>query len=284
MDLTIELAIPFLGTTLGATMVFFMRNKLSLKIEELLLGFASGVMIAASVWLLIVPSIDMAKEQGKIEWLPAAIGFILGIVFLLLLDSLIPHLHLNDDKPEGMKAKLKKTTMMVFAVTLHNIPEGMAVGVTFAGAIIGNTETTMAGAFALALGIAIQNFPEGAISSMLLKSEGMSKPKAFLCGMISGIVEPIVAIITILLTNIIVPFLPYLLSFAAGAMIYVVIKELIPESQTGELSKIATIGVVLFMIFDIVTDDSLTEFQMGQRTIGVAIGFILMTILAVALV
>ena len=284
MDLTIELAIPFLGTTLGATMVFFMRNKLSLKIEELLLGFASGVMIAASVWLLIVPSIDMAKEQGKIEWLPAAVGFILGIVFLLLLDSLIPHLHLNDDKPEGMKAKLKKTTMMVFAVTLHNIPEGMAVGVTFAGAIIGNTETTMAGAFALALGIAIQNFPEGAISSMLLKSEGMSKPKAFLCGMISGIVEPIVAIITILLTNIIVPFLPYLLSFAAGAMIYVVIKELIPESQTGELSKIATIGVVLFMIFDIVTDDSLTEFQMGQRTIGVAIGFILMTILVVALV
>ena len=284
MDLTIELAIPFLGTTLGATMVFFMRNKLSLKIEELLLGFASGVMIAASVWLLIVPSINMAKEQGKIEWLPAAVGFILGIVFLLLLDSLIPHLHLNDDKPEGMKAKLKKTTMMVFAVTLHNIPEGMAVGVTFAGAIIGNTETTMAGAFALALGIAIQNFPEGAISSMLLKSEGMSKPKAFLCGMISGIVEPIGAIITILLTNIIVPFLPYLLSFAAGAMIYVVIKELIPESQTGELSKIATIGVVLFMIFDIVTDDSLTEFQMGQRTIGVAIGFILMTILAVALV
>ena len=284
MDLTIELAIPFLGTTLGATMVFFMRNKLSLKIEELLLGFASGVMIAASVWLLIVPSINMAKEQGKIEWLPAAVGFILGIVFLLLLDSLIPHLHLNDDKPEGMKAKLKKTTMMVFAVTLHNIPEGMAVGVTFAGAIIGNTETIMAGAFALALGIAIQNFPEGAISSMLLKSEGMSKPKAFLCGMISGIVEPIVAIITILLTNIIVPFLPYLLSFAAGAMIYVVIKELIPESQTGELSKIATIGVVLFMIFDIVTDDSLTEFQMGQRTIGVAIGFILMTILAVALV
>ena len=284
MDLTIELAIPFLGTTLGATMVFFMRNKLSLKIEELLLGFASGVMIAASVWLLIVPSINMAKEQGKIEWLPAAVGFILGIVFLLLLDSLIPHLHLNDDKPEGMKAKLKKTTMMVFAVTLHNIPEGMAVGVTFAGAIIGNTETTMAGAFALALGIALQNFPEGAISSMLLKSEGMSKPKAFLCGMISGIVEPIVAIITILLTNIIVPFLPYLLSFAAGAMIYVVIKELIPESQTGELSKIATIGVVLFMIFDIVTDDSLTEFQMGQRTIGVAIGFILMTILAVALV
>ena len=163
MDLTIGLAIPFLGTTLGAAMVFFMKNKLSIKVEKLLLGFASGVMIAASVWSLIIPSIDMAKEQGKIEWLPAAIGFILGILFLLLLDSLIPHLHLNDDKPEGIKAKLKKTTMMVFAVTLHNIPEGMAVGVTFAGAIIGNTGITMAGAFALAIGIAIQNFPEGAI-------------------------------------------------------------------------------------------------------------------------
>ena len=222
MDLTIGLAIPFLGTTLGSAMVFFMKNKLSLKVEKLLLGFASGVMIAASVWSLIIPSIDMAKEQGKIEWLPAAIGFILGILFLLLLDSLIPHLHLNDDKPEGIKAKLKKTTMMVFAVTLHNIPEGMAVGVTFAGA------------FALALGIAIQNFPEGAIISMPLKSEGMSKPKAFLYGMLSGIVEPIGAIITILLTNIIVPFLPYLLSFAAGAMIYVVVEELIPESQTLE--------------------------------------------------
>ena len=227
MDLTIGLAIPFLGTTLGSAMVFFMKNKLSLKVEKLLLGFASGVMIAASVWSLIIPSIDMAKEQGKIEWLPAAIGFILGILFLLLLDSLIPHLHLNDDKPEGIKAKLKKTTMMVFAVTLHNIPEGMAVGVTFAGAII----------------------------SMPLKSEGMSKPKAFLYGMLSGIVEPIGAIITILLTNIIVPFLPYLLSFAAGAMIYVVVEELIPESQTGQHSNIGTIGVaigfVLMMVLDV---------------------------------
>lgn len=255
MVLTIGLAIPFLGTTLGAAMVFFMKNKLSLKVEKLLLGFASGVMIAASVWSLIIPSIDMAKEQGKIEWLPAAIGFILGILFLLLLDSLIPHLHLNDNKPEGIKAKLKKTTMMVFAVTLHNIPEGMAVGVTFAGALIGNTGITMAGAFALALGIAIQNFPEGAIISMPLKSEGMPKPKAFLYGMLSGIVEPIGAIITILLTNIIVPFLPYLLSFAAGAMIYVVVEELIPESQTGQHSNIGTIGVaigfVLMMVLDV---------------------------------
>lgn len=186
---------------------------------------------------------------------PPVIGFILGILFLLLLDSLIPHLHLNDNKPEGIKAKLKKTTMMVFAVTLHNIPEGMAVGVTFAGALIGNTGITMAGAFALALGIAIQNFPEGAIISMPLKSEGMPKPKAFLYGMLSGIVEPIGAIITILLTNIIVPFLPYLLSFATGAMIYVVVEELIPESQTGQHSNIGTIGVtigfVLMMVLDV---------------------------------
>ena len=180
MDLAIGLAIPFLGTTLGAAMVFLMRNKMNSKVEKLLLGFASGVMIAASVWSLLIPSIDMAEGQGKVAWIPAAIGFILGIVFLLVLDSVIPHLHLNNEKPEGIKAKLKKTTMMVFAVTLHNIPEGMAVGVTFAGALIGNAGITMAGAFALAIGIAIQNFPEGAIISMPLKSEGMSKPKAFL--------------------------------------------------------------------------------------------------------
>ena len=208
MDLVIGLAIPFLGTTLGAAMVFLMKNKMNSKVEKLLLGFASGVMIAASVWSLIIPSIDMAEGQGKVAWIPAAIGFILGIVFLLVLDSVIPHLHLNNEKPEGIKAKLKKTTMMVFAVTLHNIPEGMAVGVTFAGALIGNAGITMAGAFALAIGIAIQNFPEGAIISMPLKSEGMSKSKAFLYGTLSGIVEPIGAIITILLTNAIVPILP----------------------------------------------------------------------------
>ena len=255
MDLTIGLAIPFLGTTLGAAMVFFMKNKLSLKVEKLLLGFASGVMIAASVWSLIIPSIDMAKEQGKIEWLPAAIGFILGILFLLLLDSLIPHLHLNDDKPEGIKAKLKKTTMMVFAVTLHNIPEGMAVGVTFAGALIGNTGITMAGAFALALGIAIQNFPEGAIISMPLKAAGNSKLKAFVMGMLSGIVEPIAGLITILLIGLVTPALPYLLSFAAGAMIYVVTEELIPDSHSGEHSNLCILGLafgfVLMMVLDI---------------------------------
>ena len=255
MNLTIGLLIPFLGTTLGAATVFLMRNKMNPKVEKLLLGFASGVMIAASVWSLLIPSINMATEQNKLAWMPAAIGFIFGIVFLLILDSLIPHLHLNNNKQEGIKAKLKKTTMMVFAVTLHNIPEGMAVGVTFAGAIIGNTGITMAGAFALALGIAIQNFPEGAIISMPLKSEGMSKPKAFLYGTLSGIVEPIGAVITILLTNTVVPILPYLLSFAAGAMIYVVVEELIPESQSGEHSNIGTIGVaigfVIMMILDV---------------------------------
>ena len=232
MELIIGLAIPFLGTTLGAAMVFFMKNKMNGKVEKLLLGFASGVMIAASIWSLIIPSIDMAKEQGKLAWVPAAIGFMLGIIFLLILDSVIPHLHLNNSKPEGM-----------------------AVGVTFAGALIENTGITMAGAFALAIGIAIQNFPEGAIISMPLRSEGMSKSKAFLYGTISGIVEPVGAIITILLTGIIVPVLPYLLSFAAGAMIYVVVEELIPESQSGEHSNIGTIGVaigfVIMMILDV---------------------------------
>lgn len=255
MDIFWGLLIPFLGTMLGVGTVFLMRNKMNKKIEKLLLGFASGVMIAASIWSLIIPSINMAEEQGKVAWIPASIGFMFGIVFLLVLDSLIPHLHLKSDKPEGVKSKLKKTTMMVLAVTLHNIPEGMAVGVTFAGTIIGNTGITMAGAFALAIGIAIQNFPEGAIISMPLKSEGASKPKAFLYGTLSGIVEPIGAIITILLTNAVVPMLPYLLSFAAGAMIYVVVEELIPESQVGEHSNIGTIGVavgfVVMMILDV---------------------------------
>ncbi len=255
MNLITGLLIPFTGTTLGSAMVFFMKNKMNAKVEKLLLGFASGVMIAASIWSLIIPSIDMAEEQNKIAWIPAAVGFLLGITFLLVLDSVIPHLHLKSDEPEGIKSKLKKTTMIVFAVTLHNIPEGMAVGVTFAGALIGNAGITMAGAFALAIGIAIQNFPEGAIISMPLKSEGMSKTKAFIYGTLSGIVEPIGAVITILLTNAVVPILPYLLSFAAGAMIYVVVEELIPESQSGDHSNIGTIGVAIgftiMMILDV---------------------------------
>lgn len=249
------LLIPFLGTALGSATVFLMKNKLNKKVEKILLGFAAGVMIAASVWSLLIPSIDMAQEQGILPWLPAAIGFMLGIVFLLVLDSVIPHLHLESTKPEGIKTKLKKTTMMVFAVTLHNIPEGMAVGVSFAGALMENTGITLAGAFALAIGIAIQNFPEGAIISMPLKAEGMSKGKAFLYGTLSGIVEPIGAIITILLTSTVIPILPYVLAFAAGAMIYVVVEELIPESQVGEHSNIGTIGVAIgftiMMILDV---------------------------------
>lgn len=254
-NIAIGLLIPFLGTTLGSAMVFLMKNKMNTKVQKLLLGFASGVMIAASIWSLITPSIEMAEEQGIVSWIPAAIGFLFGIIFLLVLDSIIPHLHLNSKKPEGIKAKLKNTTMMVLAVTLHNIPEGMAIGVVFAGVLAQNTTITLAGAFALSIGIAIQNFPEGAIISMPLKNEGMSKPKAFLYGTLSGIVEPIGAIITILLTGIVTPILPYLLSFAAGAMIYVVVEELIPESQAGEHSNIGTIGVaigfVIMMILDV---------------------------------
>lgn len=255
IDIVPGLLIPFLGTTLGSAMVFFMRKGMNLMLEKFLLGFASGVMIAASVWSLLIPAADMAQEQGKIMWLPPAAGFLAGMAFLLLIDSLVPHLHLGSVEPEGVHSKLKKTTMLVFAVTLHNIPEGMAVGVTFAGALIGDAGITLAGAFALAIGIAIQNFPEGAIISMPLRSEGLSRGKSFLYGTLSGIVEPVFAFITILLTNMVVPVLPYLLSFAAGAMIYVVVEELVPESQMGEHSNIGTIGVaigfVLMMVLDI---------------------------------
>ena len=255
MQIALGLMIPFLGTTLGSAMVFFMRKEMNKKIEKMLLGFAAGVMIAASVWSLLIPAIDMAEEQGKIAWIPATIGFLGGMAFLLVLDTLIPHLHLESSEPEGIEANLKKTTMLVLAVTLHNIPEGMSVGVTFAGAIIGNAGVTMAGAFALAVGIAIQNFPEGAIISMPLRSEGVSRLRSFAYGALSGIVEPVGALITILLAKQIVPALPFLLAFAAGAMIYVVVEELIPESQSGEHSNIGTIGVafgfVIMMILDV---------------------------------
>lgn len=249
------LLIPFLGTILGSGTVFLLKNNIKQSVEKLLLGFASGVMIAASVWSLLIPAIKMSEQQGKVGWLAPAIGFLLGMIFLLILDSVIPHMHLDKEKPEGVKSKLKKTTMIVLAVTLHNIPEGMAVGVTFAGALIGNTGITIAGATALAIGIAIQNFPEGAIISLPLRSEGVSRKKAFAYGALSGIVEPIAAIITIFLTNLVVPILPYLLAFAAGAMIYVVVEELIPESQMGEHSNIGTVGVaigfVIMMILDV---------------------------------
>ncbi len=255
MSITISLLIPFLGTMLGSAMVFFMKDKIEPRIEKLLSGFAAGVMIAASVWSLLIPSIDMATEQGGIKWLPAAIGFLLGMFFLFILDILIPHLHAKSEKAEGLPSKLKNTTKLVLAVTLHNIPEGMAVGVVIAGMLNQNTGITLTGALALAIGIAIQNFPEGAIISMPLKSEGDSKVKAFIYGTLSGIVEPIGAILTILLTSYLTPFLPYFLSFAAGAMLYVVVEELIPQSQIGEHSNIGTIGVAigftLMMILDI---------------------------------
>ncbi len=255
--MTLGLLVPFAGTALGSAMVFFMRGKMSRKLEKMLLGFAAGVMIAASVWSLLIPAIDMSGEQGGTAWLPAAVGFLGGMAFLLVLDSLIPHLHLESAQPEGIEAPLKKTTMLVLAVTLHNIPEGMSVGVTFAGALYGHAGITMAGAFALAVGIAIQNFPEGAIISMPLRSEGTPRLRAFVYGALSGIVEPIGAAVTILLASRIVTALPYLLAFAAGAMIYVVVEELIPEAQAGEHSNIGTVGVALGFVLMMVLDVAL---------------------------
>ena len=249
------LMIPFLGTTLGAGMVFFMKGSMNQKLEKMLLGFAAGVMIAASVWSLLIPSIEMTEQAGGIAWIPACVGFLLGMIFLLLLDSVIPHLHLDSDKPEGPKTKLGKAAMLVLAVTLHNIPEGMAVGVMFAGLLTANSGITLAGAFALSVGIAIQNFPEGAIISLPLKGEGMSSNRAFLYGTLSGVVEPVAALLTVLLYRVLAPVLPYLLAFAAGAMMYVVVEELIPETAEGEHSNIGTIGFAvgfaLMMMLDV---------------------------------
>ena len=251
----IGITIPFVGTILGSFLVFFIKNNVNERLEKVLLGFAAGVMIAASIWSLITPSINMSESLGKLSFLPAAIGFLLGIFFMLILDSVIPHLHVNSEEPEGLKSKLKKATMLVFAVTLHNIPEGMAVGVVLAGAYYGSAIITVSGALALSIGLAIQNFPEGAIISLPLKGEGVPKHKAFLLGAMSGVVEPIAAVITILLIKYIEPILPYLLSFAAGAMIYVVVEELIPESQAKKHTNLATIslalGFTLMMILDI---------------------------------
>lgn len=249
------LLLPFAGTTLGAAMVFFLKDEIPSWLQKLLLGFASGVMMAASVWSLLIPSIDMAAERGGIEWLPAVAGFLGGMFFLLIFDSFVPHLHIDSDKPEGMKSNLGKSSMLVMAVTLHNIPEGMAVGVVLAGAMTQSAGITLAGALALALGIAIQNFPEGAIVSMPLKSSVKSRWKAFAYGAGSGAVEPVAALITILLIEYVEPVLPYFLSFSAGAMIYVVVEELIPESQSGSHSNVATIGVAvgfaLMMLLDV---------------------------------
>lgn len=259
MEVFVGIMIPFLGTALGSACVFLMKDKINEIVEKMLLGFASGVMVAASVWSLIIPSIDMSENMGKMAFLPAASGITLGVVFLLIMDRVIPHLHANREVPEGgskvAKEHMKKTTLLTFAVALHNVPEGMAVGVVFAGMMSGNTNITLAGAFALTIGIAIQNFPEGAIISLPLKSAGHSKWKGFVYGTASGIIEPIAAAITIMFANIFTPILPYLLSFAAGAMLYVVVEELLPEASGGEKDDITTtgfaIGFVLMMILDV---------------------------------
>lgn len=247
--------IPFIGTTLGAACVFFMKGMLGEQMQRALTGFAAGVMVAASIWSLLIPAIDQSDSMGKWSFVPATVGFWIGILFLLLLDHVIPHLHQHSEKAEGPKSHLERTTMMVLAVTLHNIPEGMAVGVVYAGYLSGESKITAMGALALSLGIAIQNFPEGAIISLPLRAEGAKKSKAFMGGFLSGIVEPIGAVLTILAAGLLVPVLPYLLSFAAGAMLYVVVEELIPEMSQGEHSDIGTIcfafGFTLMMILDV---------------------------------
>ena len=247
---------PFLGTVLGAACVCFMKRSLGLQVQRALTGFAAGVMVAASIWSLLIPAMEQAADMGKGVVIPAAVGFWFGILFLLILDRLIPHLHRNADQPEGIKSGFGRTTMMLLAVTLHNIPEGMAVGVVYAGFLTGNGEITAAGALALSLGIAIQNFPEGAIISMPLRAEGMKKGRAFLSGVLSGIVEPLGAVLTILAAQFVVPALPYLLSFAAGAMLYVVVEELIPEMSAGKHSNIGTVffalGFSVMMVLDVV--------------------------------
>ena len=256
MNTLLGILIPFVGTSLGAACVYIMKKEMSQLLNKALLGFASGVMIAASVWSLIIPAINMSDHMGKLSFIPAAVGILVGILFLLMIDKLIPHLHSNSNTPEGIKNNnLKKATMLVLAVVIHNIPEGMAVGIVFAGVLNEGALITLAGAFALSIGIAIQNFPEGAIISMPLRSEGLGKHKAFFYGVLSGIVEPIGAIVTIMFSGLITPVMPYLLSFAAGAMIYVVVEELIPEASQGEHSNIGTIGLaigfVIMMILDV---------------------------------
>ena len=255
MQVFYGILIPFLGTSIGSACVFFMKKALSDYIQRALTGFAAGVMVAASVWSLIIPAIEQSEYLGKLSFLPAAVGFWTGILFLLFLDHIIPHLYRFSQQSEDPKSKLKKTTMMILAVTLHNIPEGMAVGVVYAGYLTGNTQITATGALALSLGIAIQNSPEGAIISMPLRAEGMKKAKAFAGGVLSGIVEPIGAGLTIIAAGLIVPALPYLLSFAAGTMLYVVVEELIPEMSQGEHSNIGTVlfavGFSVMMILDV---------------------------------
>lgn len=255
MTILAGIFIPFLGTALGAACVFFMKKELSETIQRVLTGFAAGVMVAASIWSLLIPAIEQANDMGKLSFVPAAVGFWFGILFLLFLDRIIPHLHRNSKEQEGPHAGLKNTTMLLLAVVIHNLPEGMAVGVVYAGLMMGDAAVSVSGALALSIGIAIQNFPEGAIISMPLRAGGMSKGRAFVYGMLSGVVEPVGAVLVILASGLLVPAIPYFLSFAAGAMIYVVVEELIPEMSEGNHSNIGTIafaaGFTVMMILDV---------------------------------
>ena len=254
--IVIGLIIPLLGTMLGSAFVFLMKGEMSLRLQKSLLGFASGVMVAASVWSLLIPAMDMEAEKGALSVLPAAVGFLLGIGFLFLIDELTPHLHIGTDKPEGMTSRLSKTAMLALAVTIHNLPEGMAVGVVFAGAENGMANISVTSAVAVSLGIAIQNIPEGAIISMPMRAAGNSRWKSFLIGSLSGTVEPVGAVAVLLLASLLMPVLPYMLAFAAGAMFYVVVEELIPEASNGQHSNLSTIGFaigfVLMMVLDVV--------------------------------
>ncbi len=254
--IVIGLLIPLLGTMLGSAFVFLMRDEMSVRMQKWLLGFASGVMVAASVWSLLIPSMEMEASSGKWSVVPAAVGFLLGMGFLLLIDVLTPHLHIGTDKPEGLRAHLSRTAMLALAVTIHNLPEGMAVGVVFAGASSGATTITITSALAVAVGIAIQNIPEGAIISMPMRAAGNSRRRSFLIGSLSGAVEPVGAVAVVLLASLLMPVLPYMLSFAAGAMFYVVVEELIPEASSGQHSNLSTIGFsvgfVLMMVLDVV--------------------------------
>ena len=256
MTLVIGLLIPLLGTMLGAAFVFLMKDEMSPRLQKTLLGFASGVMVAASVWSLLIPSMEMVADGGRWSVLPAAVGFLLGMGFLLVIDELTPHLHIGTDKPEGPRSKLSRTAMLALAVTIHNLPEGMAVGVVFAGAENGAAGLSLASALAVSIGIAIQNVPEGAIISMPMRAAGNSKWKSFAIGSLSGAVEPLGGLAVVLLASFMTPILPYMLAFAAGAMFYVVIEELIPEASEGEHSNLSTIGFaigfVLMMVLDVV--------------------------------
>ena len=251
-----EIFIPFAGTTLGAGCVFFIKGKLNMRLQRIFTGFAAGVMVAASIWSLLIPSLENAGHMGKWAFMPAVTGFWMGVIFLAAMDKAVPHLHMNSETAEGPKSKLQRTTMMILALVLHNIPEGMAVGVLYAGTMIQGTDITVTAALVLSLGIAIQNFPEGAIISIPLHGEGVKKSKAFTYGMLSGLVEPIAAVFTILVAELVVPALPYMLGFAAGAMIYVVVEELIPEMSEGEHSHLGTfmfmIGFTAMMVMDVV--------------------------------